>query len=441
MKYLHSRLALAGVVVAWPLTQLGGCAQKERNFTPGTGGDSNGGMGGEDTGGTGGKGGSTSGGAGSGGSTTGGTAGKGGSTTGGTAGSGNTNAGGEAGEMIDPTCTPTGVEVCDDGIDNDCDTLTDCMTLVGSFPEENGAAAGSHVNYTFTAKHADGSYECRSVKGDVIPAATSWGSCARVSGNTVLPITAESTTDDATNGVWSTEVRLTFPDGSHSRSFRRQVYVHNSLNAVAPCADDGVDDEDWFAAVAPDLEVAAAFDQSTVRNPFVQISFTPPVDGRYAVASGDGVVRAYSLRRRFVFNDDGTFLLITRNYPSRLGRFVCNVARKRVHNRNGSHLFTGNTSYQDCTALVMNANGAGYCLTHTNGVVSSAEWVRNDYGVQVPDALYSPRADNFAWRKIFATHTMPGLNTHFSPACDTDGCQGSSTNILFLPDSDLYTYW
>jgi hypothetical protein len=454
MKYLHSRLALAGVVVAWPLTQLGACAQKERNFNPGTGGDSNGGMAGEDSGATGGKGGAatagksgtsggrggtagTSGGKGGTGGSTGGT---GGATTGGTGGSGNTNAGGEAGELIDPTCTPTGAEVCDDGIDNDCDTVTDCVTLVSSFPDENGAAAGQHVQYTFKPKHEDGSYECRAVKGDVMPAAELWGSCARVSGDTVLPISAAATTADSTNGVWSTEVRLTFPSGSHSRPFRRQVYVHTSLNAVTPCADDGVADADWFAAAVPDLEdTGSAFDTSTVRNPFVQIKFSPPVDGRYAVLAGDGLVTAYSLRRRFAFSDDGHFMLITRTYPSRLGNFGCNVARKRVHNKNGSHLFAGNMSYQDCAALVMNTNGAGYCLTSTDGVVSSAEWVRADYGAQLADTLYSPRADNFAWRKIFDSRTMGAQNTHFSPACEDEGC-GTET-ALFLPDAALYTYW
>jgi hypothetical protein len=152
MKYLHSRLALAGVVVAWPLLQLGACTQKERNFgTGGTGGDAaNGGLAGEDSGATGGKGGASSGGKGgtggsTGGSTTGGSGGKGGSS-GGSGGSGNANAGGEGGQIIDPECTPTGPEVCNDGIDNDCDTLTDCLTLVSSFPSENGAAAGAHVS-------------------------------------------------------------------------------------------------------------------------------------------------------------------------------------------------------------------------------------------------------------------------------------------------------
>jgi hypothetical protein len=273
-----------------------------------------------------------------------------------------------------------------------------------------------------------------------MPAATPWGSCARVSGDTVLPISGADTTDDSTNGVWSTEVRLSFPDGGYSRSFRRQVYVHNSLNAATRCPDLGVDDEDWFAAAARDLEdTGAAFDTTTASNPFVQIQFTPPVDARYVVSSGDGVVRTFSLRRRFAFSDDGHFLLMTRTYPSRLGSYGCNVARKRVHNRNGSHLFAGNTSYQDCTALVMNTNGAGYCLSSLNGTVRSAEWVRGDSGVQVPDSLYSPRADNFAWRKIFSSHQMGGFNTHFSPACDVEGC-GTAT-VLFLPDAGLYPYW
>jgi hypothetical protein len=463
MKYLHSRLALAGVVVAWPLTQLGGCAQKDRNFEPGgTGGDSaNGGMAGEDTGATGGKGGTSTGGkggtstggkggtstggtggsttGGKGGTSTGGTSGKGGSSTGGTSGKGGTNGGGEAGQIIDPECTPTGVEVCSDGIDNDCDTLTDCLTLVSSFPDENGAAAGPHVNFTFEPKHSSATFECRAVKGTTIAAAEPWGACARASGDTAFPISSAVAVDSA-NGVWTTEVRLAFPDMSHSRAFRRQVYIHASLNAETPCPALGVDDDAFFTAAAADLEDTGAFDQTTVRNPFVKITFTPPLAGQYYVYAGDGVVWARSLRRRFAFSDDGHFLIMTRTYPSRLSGQTCDqVVTKRVHNSRGTWAL-GFHSYQTCAAFVMNSNGAGYCLNvGTGNVPVSAEWVRQDYSAQIPDSVYSPRADNFAWRKVFESEQFTGYQTHFSPACEVDGC--GDTTTLFLADSGLYTYW
>ncbi len=467
MKYLHSRLALAGVVVAWPLTQLGGCAQKERNFAPaGTGGDSaNGGMSGEDTGATGGKGGTvggkggTSGGkggttggtagkggtggstAGKGGATTGGTGGKGGGTSGGTGGSGNENAGGEAGQMvIDPTCEPTGSEVCNDGVDNDCDTLTDCLTFVSSFPEETGAAAGAHVNYTFGPKHSTASFQCRAAKGTTLSSSAAWGTCARVNGNTAFPISGAASTDPATDGVWTTEVRLTFPDGSHSRAFRRQVYIHSSMNADSPCTAEATD-EQYFAAAAADLEDTGAFtDTTTARNPFVAITFTPPVDGRYYVFAGDGAIRTYSLRRRFTFSSDGHFLLMTRRYPSRMDPASgCTVVRKRVHNMRGSWSIAGRTSYQSCTGFVMNSQGAGFCVSAAGGTVTPAEWVRLDGAVQLPDSIYSPRADNFAWRKVFLSKNAYGYQTHFSPACEVEGC--ASMTALFLPDASQYTYW
>jgi hypothetical protein len=462
MKYLHSRLALAGVVVAWPLLQLGACTQKERNFgTGGTGGDAaNGGLAGEDsgatggkggssggkgaTGGTGGKGGASSGGKGgtggsTGGSTTGGSGGKGGSS-GGSGGSGNANAGGEGGQIIDPECTPTGPEVCNDGIDNDCDTLTDCLTLVSSFPSENGAAAGAHVSYTFEPKHSTGTFQCRAVKGDVMPAAEPWGACARNSGDTAFPISS-AVAVDAANGVWSTEVRLSFPDGGRSRPFRRQVYIHSSLNAETPCPALP-SDADFFAAAAPDLEDTGAFaDPSTVRNPFVQITFAPPLSAQYEVLAGNGLVRAFSLRRRFAFSDDGHFLIMTRTYPARLSGQTCGqVVTKRVHNTRGTWSL-GHHSYQTCAAFVMNSHGAGYCLNvGTGDVPVSAEWVRQDYSAQIPDSEYSPRADNFAWRKIFKSKNYVGYQTHFSPACDIEGC-ATAASSLYLPDRGLYAYW
>lgn len=467
MKYLHSRFALAGIVVAWPLTQLGGCAQKERNLVPnatggssasgGEGGDSSGATGGKggtggSKGGTGGKGGSSSGGKGGSSGGSGGSGGKGGSSSGGTGGStggkggsgtggsGNTNSGGEAGEMVDPTCTPAGPEVCNDGVDNDCDTLTDCLTLVSSFPDENGAAAGAHVELTFSPKHADATFQCRAVKGDVMPAAEPWGDCSRDSGNTAFPIDAADTSTDASDGVWTTQVRLSFPDGGHSRAFERQVYVHSSLNAATRCPENGIDDEDWFAAAAADLPATGEFEQSTVRNPFVEITFSPPIDARYGVLSGEAVVRVHSLRRRFVFDETGQFLLIERNYPSRLGAWQCDAVSKRVHNSRGTWSL-GNHTEQHCDAFVMNSQGAGYCLNYdaTLDTAVSAEWIRQDGAVQISGGEYAPGADNFAWRKVFTARQISGLNVNFSPACETSGC-GTAT-MLYLPDAALYPYW
>jgi hypothetical protein len=458
MKYLHSRLALAGVVIAWPLTQLGACAQKDRDLTPG-GDSANGGQAGDPSGATGGKGGRSTGGkggtssggkggtssggkggtssGGKGGTSGGGKGGKGGGSTSG--GSANTN-GGEGGQPVDPMCMETGPEVCDDGIDNDCDSVTDCLTFVSSFPDENGAAAGADVQYTFSPKHPDAAFQCRAAKGNVMPETTPWAACPQESGNTAFPIDSMVTATADTDGVWITEVRLTFPDGGSSSPFQRLVYVHSSLNGVDRCPDNGIDDEDWFAAAASSLEDGGEFDVTTARSPFVRITFVPPVDGRYAVGSGAGVVQTKSLRRRFVFDETGHYLLIERNYPSRLGGWGCDAVSKRVHNTRGTWSL-GFTSEQHCDAFVMNAKGAGFCLNYDEiaDAPVSGEWVRQDYAAQIPDTEYSPRADNFAWRKIFAATHIAGFNVNFSPTCDVEGC-GTAT-ALYLPDLGLYTYW
>jgi hypothetical protein len=455
MKYLHSRLALAGVVIAWPLTQLGACAQKDRDLTPsGTGGD--GGQAGDPGGATGGKGGRATGGkggtssGGKGGTSTGGkggtsSGGKGGTSTGGkgggstSGGSSNTN-GGEGGQPVDPMCVESGPEVCDDGLDNDCDTVTDCLTFVSSFPDENGAAAGSHVEFTFSPKHPDATFQCRAAKGNVMPESTPWGDCPRTSGNTAFPIDEMATATAASDGIWTAEVRLAFPDGGQSLPFQRQVYVHSSLNGVDRCPENGIDDEDWIAAAMAGLEDGGEFDVTTARNPFVQITFTPPVDGRYAVGAGAGLVQVHSLRRRFVFDETGHYLLIERTYPSRLGSWACDAVSKRVHNTRGTWSLGFHTE-QHCDAFVMNAKGAGYCLNYDElaDAPVSAEWVRQDYAAQIPDATYSPRADNFAWRKIFAARHIAGYNVNFSPTCVDEGC-GTDT-VLYLPDLSLFPYW
>jgi hypothetical protein len=240
--------------------------------------------------------------------------------------------------------------------------------------------------------------------------------------------------------VWTTEVRLIFPNGSHSRPFQRMVYIHSSLNGVERCPDNGIDDEDWIAAAVADLEDGGEFDVTTARNPFVQITFTPPVSGVYQVASGAGVVRTYSLRRRFVFDETGHYLLIERTYPSRLGNWACDAVSKRVHNTRGTWSL-GFHSEQHCDAFVMNAKGAGYCLNYDEMADApvSGEWIRQDYAAQIPDTEYSPRADNFAWRKVFSAKHIGGFNVNFSPACEVEGC--GTTTALYLPDAALYTYW
>lgn len=436
MSFVRSRLMLVGMVLAVPALQVGACAQKDRTYA----GDQNGGEGNSPSE----EGGSTNSGAGAppdGGVGNGGAGGTLGDAGGGTLGDagGGIITGGEAGSPpVDPSCVPTSEdEICSDGVDNDCDGRTDCLVLRSEFPSQNGAAAGADVRYSFGASHESATYQCRSAQGAVVTAATPWGDCAAVDGDDVSPIDAATSQDATKNGVWTTEVRLSFPDGTTSASYRRQVYIHNSMHGVTRCTL-GVTDSQLFAAAQPQLQDAGAFDTTTARNPFVRLTFDPPVSSKFSVSAADGQVDIMSLRRRFTFSDDERYLLITRTYTSRqIGGMGCTAIEKRVHNRPGTWQF-GNSSYQRCSALVLNKKGAGYCLSVSGSTIRPVEHIRGDFGVQVPAPTYSPAADNFAWRKLRAPR-LPGLLVNFSPKCDQAGCGNATT--LFLPDRALFPYW
>jgi hypothetical protein len=481
MNFVRSRLALVSVVLAWPCAQLAGCSQTEREYGPlGEGGDMPGGSdgsGGSKTGGTagkstsGGKGGASGGASGKGtGATAGSTGasdaggmagdmGSGGSSqggengaTGGSGGKGGTGgkggAGGSAGKAGNGgsagagMCVPTGDEVCGDGIDNDCNGKTDCLVLTDEFPAKNGAASGADVQYVFEAPATGAEFECRVSHGDM--ASGTFGDCAggATSSGRVSPFSSTDSADPGKDGLWTTQVRLRFPDGSVSELYSRPVYIHSSLNGVTRCPAN-VSAEAYVAAAQPHLADEGAFTVTTVRNPFVEIDFDPPVDGRYTVAADDGTVHWPSLRRQFTFDPDHHYLVMTRTYTARNADYGmgCNAAVKRVHLKRGQ-LFTPGTGpymeFQVCNAIVFNKKGAGYCLSDTGGVATTSEHIRGDGGVQVPAPTYSPEADNLAWRKL--TARLPGgLSTNFSPKCDTDGCASGYT--LFLPDSSYFPYW
>lgn len=472
MNYLRSRLLAVGAILAVPVVQLVACAQTERTYGPsgeggqgddgqgatggskpgvggtssGSGGTAEGGEGGDSGGGTagdssGGTGGSSS--SGRGGTSTGG--GQGGSSgDAGAAGeAGDNGSGGEAGGG-NTVCVPTGtVESCADGIDNDCDGETDCLTLLSQFPDVNGAAAAQDVLYTFDPISTLGTFQCRSAHGDRMPSDAPWHACASVAGSRVFPFSPSFSADAANNGLWTTDVRLVFPGGGHSNVFSRSVYVHNSLDGAKRCDKTASDDEYAKSVAGKYLADTGAFDPSTVRSPFVMLKFTPPVSSVFSVLATDGTVPIMSLRRRFAFSADRHYLVITRAYSSRVGDMGCIAVEKRVHNNPGTWSL-GNHSFQHCTALVLNTNGAGYCLGFdtSKGAITTEEWVRKDLGAQVPAPTYSPNADNFAWRKL-VSHLSADVLSNFSPKCVTEGCEKNDPNrpFLYLPDSEYYPYW
>ena len=244
MNFVRSRLTVVGLLAAWPVSQMVGCAAKDREFGPantagedGSGGTAQGGKGGSSgkgntsggtdangaTGGAAGDDGSGGTGGGSGGR--GGNAGRGGSagTLNAAGDAGAETNGGEGGDgtVPDPECIPTGTELCADGLDNDCDGATDCLVLQSEFPTRNGAASGADVAYEFSTPAATAAVQCRVTRGNA-PGGT-WRACARVTGtdtSIVHPFSTADSADPAKNGLYVTEVRLRFPGGGVSDAFR-----------------------------------------------------------------------------------------------------------------------------------------------------------------------------------------------------------------------------
>jgi hypothetical protein len=496
MNFVRSRVALVGLVVAWPLSQLVGCTATERTYDPesGEGGDgatggsggANGGKGGSkggsagkagsgasgssaggDSGGGGEAGGGTDSSGGTGGSGTGGTGGTGGSTggTGGsTGGTGGTDPGtggtSGTGGTVDPGCVATGDEICDDGLDNDCDGTTDCLVGTSQFPLANGAASGTDVAYDFEVPAAGATFQCRVTHGDAPSGsftACRGGVVEGASSRTVYPFDATTSADPLNDGYWTTEVRLRFPCGATSDSVRRGVYIHSSLVGEARC-DELASTEAWVAAAAPHLPDAGAIVSVTVRNPFVQIAFEPPINARHQVGADDGLVKWRSLRRQFDFSSDKHYLVMTRTYTSRADAGMgCYAARKRIHTLRGTSLATGPMTYQNCQAIVFNKAGAGYCLDHVGGSIVSIDFDRAatraywnstgpgtgsySYPANTLDAGYAPDADNLLWRKLTARirPIAGGYMSNFSTKCDEEGCATGDT--LYLPDKQYFGYW
>jgi len=495
MNFVRSRVALFGLVVAWPVSQLVGCTATERHYDPqsGTGGDVSMGGSSGSGGAKGGKGGSSggsggtssgasgmpaggdagavgdSGGGGVSGGGKGGTGGggKGGTGKGGTGGTDNTagvDMGNAGAAVVDPGCVPTGSEICDDGIDNDCDGTTDCLQPTTQFPALNGAAAGDDVAYGFEEPADGATFQCRITHGDTPSGAfkTCKGGVTKTSTERIVhPFDTATATDAANDGYWTTEVRLRFPNGGASDSFRRGVYIHSSLVGQTRC-DELASTDAWVAAAQPHLPDAGAIVTLTVNNPFVQITFDPPVSARHHVGADDGVVKWRSLRRQFVFSADKHYLVMTRTYSSRAASGMgCYASIKRIHHLAGTSLAAGPMTYQNCQAVVFNKAGAGYCLDYLGGSIVSVDferaptrryWTSTGPGTgsysaptNTLDAGYAKDADNLLWRKL-TNRIRPvngGFMSNFSSKCDDDGCAAldASAYTLFLPDKQYYNDW
>ncbi len=367
--------------------------------------------------------------------------------------------------------TGDNVEVCDDsGQDEDCDgfVLPRCLPpLNEEFPGPLGAAAAQDVFFDFDPPGiADWKLVCRTAKPEEIDTAE-WGDCQSGNSLTVRPWSPAQSTDPDNNGRWLTQVRFQWSDDDFTMTFSRQYYVHNSLHGVMICQRLVPDFFDlmgeYFRAAAERLvrDDTPRFDPETglqLGNPFIQIRFSPPVDGSFEVNDGDGEVEVLSLRKRFVLEpNDGQLVLMYRAYEARRVE-SCFAATTHKHEE-GSHPSYGYGHYNNnCDAIVLNQQGAGVCLTSAGGSVEFAikptGLAQGVFGrnAAVDFSQYYCTgstgddicADNFMWRKLVRRRRPqedpPGPMRWFSPKCfgDPTCADADPTVILYLPDRALY---
>jgi hypothetical protein len=341
-----------------------------------------------------------------------------------------------------------------DGKDNDCNGDVDCAFIEATFPERDQAAAAEDVFIRIKAPFAqDFTFECRSARaGTELP--STWDACPTAAGHErkVLPWTVEQSEDAANDGRWVTEVRLRYPDGRVSQptpAFR--YYLHHSLSGTnAEICEPKATDPEFFAAAKPSLVLASGTqpsfpnDHTFLANPFISVTFVPPLVSKFEWGLGGTATRVewLSLRRRFVLDPNRELLLVTRVYTSKRGAngaFECEVGLVHKHNYDEGDVYVESRQYYNhCDAWVLNRTGAGVCLG-----VQSDESIRvmnptsnafQEYFVKydLDSVILFPAADNLMWRKL--AYNNQDL---FSPKCYSDPvCETGDT--VYLPDRSLF---
>ncbi len=435
MRFASSRLLTAGVLTGAFVLHSACGGSVDLNFVGASGGGTSGGSGGSKAG-KGGAGSSKGGANAAGDGSDGGTGNS--ATAGADQGGAPDNAGGggnlpgAAGEGGTGGCT-SNPEICDDGIDNDCDDLVDCPLLISAFPENNKAAAGADVELTF-APTADGTFQCRYGKPAEIESAL-WFDCP---GPVVTPIADADSTDAAQDGLKLFQVRLDYGD-TFSDVVEWTAYTHHSMHGVPRCAPKATD-QAYFDFAATLLSAAGTFGATArLKNPFISIAFNPPPDAWVNVSDSDGLVEPLSLRKRFVRDPTDHYLLLTRVYESRGSAGYCDAAAIFVHDH-GMGVGTLNSRYKIlCDALVFNKKGAGVCLRVTGANVELA-YTNNTTWFDAPRP-YDGDVDNLLWRDL-KRNNQRGVTRYFSPKCSGDpSCvltNLDSDYTLYLPDAELF---
>jgi hypothetical protein len=337
-------------------------------------------------------------------------------------------------------CPDGTVELPNDGIDNNCDGLIDIPSIINAFPHRNGSAPGSDVEITFsTPTLANWSLQCRTANVASIEA-LSFQACDGASGTSLVvkPFTAAQSQNAANNGAWATEARFVYASGEKSEIVRWTYYLHNSMHGAVKCPALATD-EAYFTKAAerlasPDAGVFVPGPKAHLKNPFIVVEYDPPLGAKFNLSGEPVSVEMLSLRRRFSLSADHKYLLITRVYESLRNRqwngaSTCFAASLKTHEGPG-HLPDGGLSPlfsishgYSCPAVVLNHAGAGVCLKSTSGVVDFVK----DFANQYTNALGWNKANKFMWRQLLDTKNV------FSPKSYT-----AETYPIFLPDRGIY---
>jgi hypothetical protein len=251
-----------------------------------------------------------------------------------------------------------------------------------------------------------------------------------------------------------TDVRWRFPNGAHSEVFSFRYYIHHSLYKAEHCPAPVADARlfDFARTRLADTKVFRTDDKSdtSLAGPFVHATFEVPnanqITGlNYFQDGTKQTVDMWSLRRRFVLDQEAKLLLITRAYQSTRGR-NCKAAVLSSHP-------TKNARKLDyCDAVVLNRAGAGVCIQATS--TGTLTFLRESVDT-IADKMGWPKADKFMWRQLMEARAKPGgflggkvrapTNSYrwdegmryrnFLPKCVGAPC---SSNGVVLPDRALF---
>ena len=278
-------------------------------------------------------------------------------------------------------------------------TDLDCPAAIqSSWPSGTGWLDGNGAPIEMQFVDGNGTdviYQCRTGHVDVV-GDVPFSNCDGATGTS--PVHRPQPTVGMEQGHYVTHMRIT--DGSFtSRTLEYPFYAHGSLNSVPRCPA-AFSDETIFAKAKqelpeePPFSLLAGVEPTRTVNPFIRILFENVIipfdmrsdqnglgNGTWADASVETqLLVGHSLRRRFVFNNDRTLLLVQRRYQSRqaLAHGVTDpdtLCRNGfVFGRNNPNTPGHGKATVDCENFVLNSRGQGVCLIQ-DGEGSDAQLV------------------------------------------------------------------